>query len=378
MSNIEDTIYDLPNEEYHRGERFKDFLSSTQIKDYMVSPKFARYKALHPELFEISIEASEKGSLYHDAMESLVNTGKLDKWRNNLLVFEPPINPKTDCPYGRDTQKYQIALIEAKESNPGKTLTSTTDIQLVETMVYELLNNCRDTSKQIRQILKWGKAEVSHFVEYEGCKFKYRPDVETAKKIVDWKTLAVDDLHEETVNRTIAKFHYGISAAFYQFFEHERTGVWKEFYWVMQQKIAPYDAVFVSAANWAFHLEDGIVKMGDYGISAAFYQFFEHERTGVWKEFYWVMQQKTAPYDAVFVSAANWAFHLEDGIVKMGASALAFKKLLDQHVYCTQNNDFDGAQIFIQPGFKGRRIMVPDTPAFEKNKMFNFYNNQEQ
>ena len=171
MSNIEDTIYDLPNEEYHRGERFKDFLSSTQIKDYMVSPKFARYKALHPELFEISIEASEKGSLYHDAMESLVNTGKLDKWRNNLLVFEPPINPKTGCPYGRDTQKYQIALIESKESNPGKTLTSTTDIQLVETMVYELLNNCRDTSKQIRQILKWGKAEVSHFVEYEGCKF---------------------------------------------------------------------------------------------------------------------------------------------------------------------------------------------------------------
>ena len=322
MSNIEDTIYDLPNEEYHRGERFKDFLSSTQIKDYMVSPKFARYKALHPEMFEISIEASEKGSLYHDAMESLVNTGTLDKWRNNLLVFEPPINPKTGCQYGRDTQKYQIALIEAKKSNPGKTLTSTTDIQLVETMVYELLNNCRDTSKQIRQILKWGKAEVSHFVEYEGCKFKYRPDVETAKKIVDWKTLAVDDLHEETVNRTIAKFHYGISAAFYQFFEHERTGVWKEFYWVMQQKIAPYDAVFVSAANWAFHLEDGIVKMG--------------------------------------------------------ASALAFKKLLDQHVYCTQNNDFDGAQIFIQPGFKGRRIMVPDTPAFEKNKMFNFYNNQEQ
>lgn len=157
MSNIEDTIYNLPNDEYHKGERFKDFLSSTQIKDYMVSPKFARYKALHPEMFEISIEASEKGSLYHDAMESLVNTGTLDKWRNNLLVFEPPINPKTGCPYGRDTQKYQIALIEAKESNPGKTLTSTTDMQLVETMVYELLNNCRDTSKQIRQILKWGK-----------------------------------------------------------------------------------------------------------------------------------------------------------------------------------------------------------------------------
>ena len=50
MSKFKDTIYDLPNEEYHRGERFKDFLSSTQIKDYLVSPKFARFKALHPEM----------------------------------------------------------------------------------------------------------------------------------------------------------------------------------------------------------------------------------------------------------------------------------------------------------------------------------------
>ena len=44
---------------------------------------------------------------------------------------------------------------------------------------------------------------------------------------------------------------------------------------------------------------------------------------------------------------------LEDGIrEKWGASALAFKKLLDQHVYCTQNNDFDGAQIFILAGIQ--------------------------
>lgn len=324
MNKFPETIFDLPNNEYHRGERFKDFLSSTQIKDYLVSPKFARFKALHPEMFEIGVEAAEKGSLYHDAMESIVNTGSLDKWRNNLLVFQPPINERTGCPYGRETQKYRDALAESAAANPGKSLTSSADVQLVETMVYELLHCCRETSKQIKQILsfKQTKAEVSHFVEYKGCKFKYRPDVETAKKIIDWKTVAVDDLHEDTVNRVIAKFHYG--------------------------------------------------------ISAAFYQFMEHERTGVWKEFYWVMQQKNPPYDAVFVSAANWAYHMEDGIVKMGASALLFTKLLEQHIYCTQNNDFDGAQVFIQPGFKGRRIMIPDAPSFEKNRMFNFYNNENQ
>lgn len=324
MNEIKDTIYDLPNEEYHRGERFKDFLSSSQIKDYLISPKFARFKALHPEMFEIGVEAAEKGSLYHDAMESIVNTGSLDKWRNNLFVFQPPINERTGCPYGRETQKYKDALAEAIGSNPGKNLTSSSDVQLVETMVYELLNSCRETSKQIKQILsfKQTKAEVSHFLEYQGCKFKYRPDVETAKKIIDWKTVSVDDLHEDTVNRVIAKFHYG--------------------------------------------------------ISAAFYQFMEHERTGAWKEFYWVMQQKAPPYDAVFVSSANWAYHMEDGIVKMGASALLFAKLLEQHIYCSQNSDFDGAQVFIQPGFKGRRIMIPDTPFFEKNRLFNFYNKENQ
>lgn len=321
---MQDTILNLPNNEYHRGEKYKEYLSSTSLKDYMVSPKFARFKALHPELFEIGVEAAEKGSLYHDAMESIVNTGSLDKWRNSLLIFQPPINERTGCPYGRETQKYKDALAEAIDSNPGKSLTSSADVQLVETMVFELLNCCRETSRQIKQILsfKQTKAEVSHFVEYQGCKFKYRPDVETAKKIIDWKTVAVDDLHEDTVNRVVAKFHYG--------------------------------------------------------ISAAFYQFMEHERTGVWKEFYWVMQQKTAPYDAVFVSAANWAYHMEDGVVKMGASALVFKKLLEQHIYCSQNNDFDGAQIFIQPGFKGRRIMIPDTPSFEKNRLFNFYNKENQ
>lgn len=324
MSKFKDTIYDLPNEEYHRGCKYKEYLSSTSLKDYLVSPKFAQFKALHPEMFEIGAEAAEKGSLYHDAMESIVNTGSLDKWRNNLLVFQPPINERTGCPYGRETQKYKDALAEALSANPGKSLTSSADVQLVETMVFELLNCCRETSKQIKQILsfKQTKAEVSHFVEYKGCKFKYRPDVETAKKIIDWKTVAVDDLHEDTVNRVITKFHYG--------------------------------------------------------ISAAFYQFMEHERTGVWKEFYWVMQQKTAPYDAVFVSAANWAYHMEDGIIKMGASALLFTKLLEQHIYCTHNNDFDGAQVFIHPGFKGRRIMIPDTPSFEKNRLFNFYNNENQ
>ncbi len=315
---MKQTIYKLNNEDYHRGEPYKDYLSSTQLKHYLTSPKYAKYVFDNPDVCTISADASEKGSLYHSAMEALVNGDTLEQWRNSLLIFEPPINSKTGLFYGRDTKMYQSAIAEAQASNPDKMLTNSADIALIESMVNELMNNCGETSKQVHSIIKWGKAEVSHFVEYEGCKFKYRPDVETPKKIIDWKTLAVNDLHESTINRVIEKF--------------------------------------------------------GYGISAAFYQFFEHQRTGKWKDFFWIMQQKTAPYDAVFVSAEQWAFHEEDGIVHMGAGAYLFTELLRQHIYCTNNNNYDGAEVFIQAGFKGRRIMMPEPPVYVANRLINYFN----
>lgn len=325
--SIPDTIYDLPNEEYHRGERFVNYLSSTQIKNYLVSPKYARYVQLHPEEFGINADSAEKGSLYHGAMESLVNTGSLDKWRDSLLIFEPPINPRTGAPYGRETNKYAEAVAKAIEDNPGKEITSADSVKLIETMVSELLHNCRETSMQVKQMMRFktAKAEVSHFVEYEDCLFKYRPDVETKRKIIDWKTVSVDDLHEDTINRTVLKFNYHISAAFYQFFEHERTGVWKEFYWIMQQKKAPYDAIMVSADRWAFSWQpDNSIPDG--------------------------------------------------GIVELGPGATTFMKLLRQHIHCVKHNDFDGAQVFLQPGFRGRRILTATPPKYANSENFDFHN----
>lgn len=316
---MQDTIYNLSNEEYHRGERFKDYLSSTQLKDYLISPKFAKYKREHPLEFNISRDASEKGSLYHNCMESIVRTGKVDSFLSSVAIFEPPINPKTGKAYGYDTKIYMEAYSEFQNQQPNKDIVSQLDIDLVIRMVDELLNNCRQTSKDIKKLIKWGKPEVSHFVEYEGCKFKYRPDLETTKKIVDWKSVSVDDLHEDTINKIIVKFKYDISAAFYQFFEHKRSGIWKDFFWVFQQKNPPYDAVLVSADKWGYN---------------------------------------------------------DDGeIIRLGAGAFKFQALLDQHIYCEKNNDFDGAQIFIQPGFMKRRIMSPEPPSYEKNKLLTYYNN---
>lgn len=315
----EPVIFGLDNEIYHHGEGYDQYLSSTQIKDFLISPKYAKYKHDHPEEFSISDDALEFGSMYHAYMESVLKFGDDSEFAKHYHVFDAPVNEKTGKPYGRDTQKYIAALEEAKADHPEWEFVSEDRVEVVGKMVNELLNNCGETSKQVRTILRRGKSEVSHFVEYEGCKFKFRPDVETGKKIVDWKTTTLDSLHPSAIARTITKFGYGISAAFYQFFEHEQSGVWKDFYWVFQQKTPPYDAVMVSAEQWAY------------------------------------------------------SYNKEYDMVSVGPSASLFQKLLAQYIECRKTGEFRGAEIFIEPGFNGRRIMSVDAPPF--NIDFKFYNN---
>lgn len=315
----EPIIVGLDNEIYHRGEGYDQYLSSTQIKDFLVSPKYAKYKKEHPEEFTISDDALEFGSMYHAYMESLLKHGDSSEFDKQYRVFDAPINERTGKPYGRETAKYIAALEVVKQEHPDWEFVSEDRVALVKLMVGELLNNCGETSKQVRTILKQGQSEVSHFVEYEGCKFKFRPDVETKRKIVDWKTVSLESLHPGAIAKTITKFRYGISAAFYQFFEHEQSGVWKDFYWVFQQKTPPYDAVMVSASHWAY------------------------------------------------------SYIKEYDMVSMGPSALLFKKLLDQYIECQKTGIYQGAEIFIEPGYKGHRIMEVDAPI--SNNEFRFYNN---
>jgi hypothetical protein len=319
---MEETIFGLSNNDYHNTEPYSQWLSSSQLKNYMVSPKVAKYRFDHPEESAINPESAEFGSLFHAAMESLVNTGELDDFRNSVFIFNPPVNIKTGLPYGKTTKTYQTEYALALESQPGKIATDEKTLNTVMDMVGELIENCGETSKQVRKFIKWGKAEVSHFTEYEDCKFKFRPDVETKNKIIDWKTLAVDDLHEDTIAKIIIRYGYDISAAFYQFFMHQITGQWYDFYWVMITKSLPYDAVVVDASNWAF----------------------------------------SKGYD---------------GTVDMGVGAHKFMKLLEQHIYCTKNNIFAGAESMIMPGYQGRRIMTANVPGYEMNKLFEYFNEKE-
>ena len=307
--------FDMPNDEYHRGEWQKEFISSTQLKRYLVSPKYFQYIREHPEEDTVSLEASMQGSVYHSMLASLVNKGDLDTdFQQEYFIFEPPVNPKTGAPFGVGTKAYMEVYEQALADNPGKEATSEAEVKKAKAMINCLLHSCGRTSEAVKQLIEWGQAETSFFTEHEGWGFKVRTDLQTQNKIVDWKTISADDLHLSTITRQIAKLHYGISAAFYQFFIHEITGQWKEFYWVFQQKTAPYDAVLVSASDIAYRYDE------------------EREE------------------------------------LRRGPAAGQFEALLRQHLLCHTTGYFPGAEIFIMPSFVGgRRIMYAQHNRYEDN-----------
>lgn len=300
---------EITNDDYHNSPEYLEAISSSKLVDYMISPKYARYQVLNPEEKKRT-PAMLEGTVYHDRMESLVNH-TFFRW----LKFDGPINERTGEPYGMNTKAFETAMSDFISDNPGVNVCPEYVLLMVDAMVKEL-----DENKDIQTIIKIGAAEQSHFVEYEGVYFKYRTDVKTAKRIIDWKTCNLGDPRPDQFARKIADYNYHIKAAFYQFFEHQITGLWKRFYWVAQEKQPPYDFNIISADEWAFEPINGG----------------------------------------------------QDVIMHTGA--VAFMKLLDLHIDCTRKQKWPGYACFIQPDFVGRRIAHEPVPMWiEKKSEFNVW-----
>lgn len=311
---MEPIIYGLDNDRYHNGEEERTFLSSSQLKLYLKSPAAYKYALDHPQE---QTEAMRFGSLFHDLMVSLAehnaDWGKaMRAWSENLAFFIPPLNSKGK-PFGATSNAYKEAYEKFLQVNEGKTIISEPDYELVTSMVGALLTNCGSTSEQVRKLLKWGKPEVSHFLEVDGIRCKFRPDLETKMKIVDYKTAVTDDLSEKSINNIIAKYGYDISAAFYLYLEHEQSGAWKTFYWLFVSKIPPHDAVLVDATEWTYKID---------------------EKTGL-------------------------------AIPQTGAIKMEY--LLKLHKRCSRDQHWPGAEIHIPKDEFSKRIMRPQPPTWEEN-----------
>ena len=311
----------ITNNDYHKGQQFKDFISSSRFKDLAVSPKYFRYKELNPEP-DVPKPHFILGSVYHDMLAAIANTGDIDNYKKNWHIFEPPVNEKTRLPYGATSQAYLAAYNQANVEAGSRDLCSQDDVNTAMAMIGELIDKNSHLSKDIRFLLKVGKAEISHFCNYEGQGFKFRTDLKTGSKIVDWKSCPLGSAHPAEVDRTISKYNYHISAAFYQFFDFCITGQWRSFYWVFQEKEPPYDFIIESADNWAFE-----ISKDDNGNQIA--------------------------------------------LPKIGATM--FLKMLDIYIECRDKNNYPGYSAYIKPGFRDQRIHSSTPPGWYRNQLLNFY-----
>lgn len=312
-------IHGLSNEAYHHDAPYSEYLSSSQLKVYSRSPKVAKFALDNPT--EEKSDALRFGSLFHDCMAALAEGGLLEHVIDAIPVFEPPINKNTGKPYGVTSNPYKEAYQTFTESLNGVLASTAEEKELVSGMLNSLLYGSGATSEQVRKALRYGKPEVSHFVEYEGCKFKFRPDLTTRYRrkgrqcadLYDWKSVATDDLSEESINRIILKYGYHISASHYQFFYHEQTGIWPGFILVLVSKVAPHDCVMVDMCNYGYR------------------------------------------------------YYPDIDMVAPGPGAMEFKKLLDLHIKCTKENHWPGAEQAI-PDNNGVRILEIQPPRYYSNK----------
>lgn len=318
---MEQTIYGLSNQAYHHEAPYSEYLSSSQLKNYLKSPRYAKFALGNPT--EDKSDALRFGSLFHDLMACSAEhydngTKAITEWMRHIAIFDPPKNEKTGQLYGSTTKAYKEAYEAFLQANEGKMIASNDEMYVINQMHKSLLCDSGATSEQVRKLLKWAKAtEVSYFYETEdGIKLKVRPDLLTKTKLVDWKTCSLDSLDEDSIARQIIKYRYDVSLAMYQYVLHAIEGKWYTPILVFVQKQEPFDCVMCDISEWC-------------------YQYFPDE-----------------------------------DFVKPGVGAMEFRKLLDLHTECVRNNEWPGAETLIEAD-GNVRIMKPKIPAYFGMKYYN-------
>lgn len=223
-------IENLDNNEYHNSEKYSEYWSSSNIKKYMETPKEAKFQKDDSTFKET--DAMRIGTQIHDYLASKHIKGQPFEYN----VFEPPVNPKTQTPYGKTTKTYLDAL--SYVDNP----ITADEMELIND-IWSMIKKSDYAWYFEKEILGKGIAEPSFFVD--GLhKYKYRPDVVTDKYIFDYKSITkmywgANKLHK--LNARVTDLGYDISASMYQYFEHVRTGIWKPFIIIWLMKEPPFD-----------------------------------------------------------------------------------------------------------------------------------------
>ena len=231
-------IENLSNDEYHNGEEFKDYWSSSNIKEYLNSPREAYYQKFVAE--HENKDAFMFGSQLHDFLASKHFKGQPFSWN----VFEPPINPSTKNPYGKDSDKYKAALSQIQNPISCEDMESIYDI-------WDMILKSDYAWFVQKELLCSGLSEPSIFID--GLhKYKIRLDIVNDKYIFDYKSIDKRNWSASKLQSRIIGYGYDISGSMYQYFEHQRTGIWKPFIIIWIMKEPPYDILISDISQYCF------------------------------------------------------------------------------------------------------------------------------
>lgn len=187
-------IDNLSNEDYHRGEDYRRYISSTQLKHYAVSPAYARRKMAEPDE---QTPAQAFGTLVHATMEHIARHGSLDDFADCVAVFCAPINAKTGAAYTPASKAYTDAYGAFLAANAGKLIASTDDL-------VNALKNVAQSGLTLNPVLKLGylvpfKGKILFMASYMGqvsvlarmglvCKVEAHPVFEGDEFVITYGT----------------------------------------------------------------------------------------------------------------------------------------------------------------------------------------------
>ena len=140
------------------------------------------------------------------------------EYASSIAIFNPPVNPKTDEPYGATTKTYVEARNTFLAANSTKTIISMSDAILIEKLTNEfrlhpiapkLFQGFTVSEQTVRGELK---TTLGNLVQVKG-----RIDAYTASGLIDIKTTAtLDDASgRDRFRYTIYDYKYLVQLAFY-------------------------------------------------------------------------------------------------------------------------------------------------------------------
>lgn len=247
-------IANMPSAEYHSGNQ----ASSSGLR------KIANTSLCHYKYEKENPKAATDAMLFGSAYHSYILTD--NAFEDEYYVLNPNNRPEPDKNFSSTKNKDWKAAKLFEHSD--KTVI---DMEIMEKIL--AMSNVLQSDPCISFSLSNGIAEESFFAKIDGMEVRVRPDYLTKFGIYDLKT--TNDASPEGFGKIIANEKYHIQAALYKDVISAFMGVDLPFFFLAQEKAAPFVAQMYLVPDW-------LIAQGRTEYREALHSLGQAIETDVW------------------------------------------------------------------------------------------------